>query len=74
MTSTSSSLPDYGVDLYADTLFTTEKMLKEQPELVKKFVAATVQGWTDAVADPEEAAQITRQIRRQARHTTMSSR
>jgi len=50
---------DYGVRMYADTLFTTEKMLKEQPELVRKFVAATIHGWTDAVADPEAAAHTT---------------
>jgi ABC-type nitrate/sulfonate/bicarbonate transport system substrate-binding protein len=50
---------DYGVDLYADTLFTTEKMLKEKPDVVKKFVAATLQGWSDAIAAPEEAAKIT---------------
>src|ERR1700687_4432272 len=45
--------------MYADTLFTTERMLKEQPDLVKKFVAATIQGWTDAVADAEAAARTT---------------
>jgi NitT/TauT family transport system substrate-binding protein len=50
---------DYGIDLYADTLFTTEKMLKEKPELVKKFVAATLKGWNTAIAAPEEAAKIT---------------
>jgi NitT/TauT family transport system substrate-binding protein len=50
---------DYGIDLYADTLFTTEKMLKEKPDLVKKFVAATLQGWNAAIAVPEEAAKIT---------------
>jgi NitT/TauT family transport system substrate-binding protein len=50
---------DYGVRMYADTLFTTERLLKEQPELVKKFVAATIHGWTDAVADPEAASRIT---------------
>lgn len=50
---------DYGVRMYADTLFTTERMLKEQPDLVKKFVAATIHGWTDAVADPEAAARTT---------------
>jgi len=53
------SPPDYGVDLYADTLFTTEKMLKEKPDIVRKFVAATLKGWTTAMAAPEEAAQIT---------------
>jgi ABC-type nitrate/sulfonate/bicarbonate transport system substrate-binding protein len=50
---------EYGIDLYADTLFTTEKMLKEKPELVKKFVAATLKGWNTAIAAPEEAAKIT---------------
>jgi NitT/TauT family transport system substrate-binding protein len=50
---------DYGIDLYADTLFTTEKMLKEKPDVVKKFVAATLQGWNTAIAAPEEAAKVT---------------
>lgn len=50
---------DYGIDLYADTLFTTEKMLKEKPDVVKKFVAATLKGWNTAIAAPEEAAKIT---------------
>jgi len=50
---------DYGVAMYADTLFTTERMLKEKPETVRKFVAATVHGWADAVSDPEAAAHVT---------------
>jgi len=50
---------DYGIDLYADTLFTTEKMLKERPDVVRKFVAATLKGWDSAIASPEEAAKIT---------------
>lgn len=49
----------YGIDLYADTLFTTEKMLKEKPDVVRKFVAATMKGWTEAIAHPEEAAKAT---------------
>jgi NitT/TauT family transport system substrate-binding protein len=53
------SPPDYGIDLYADTLFTTEKMLREKPEIVRKFVVATLKGWSSAIAAPEEAAQIT---------------
>ena len=53
------SPPDYGIDLYADTLFTTEKMLKEKPDVVRRFVTATLKGWTSAIAAPEEAAQIT---------------
>src|SRR6202167_1661334 len=50
---------DYGIDLYADTLFTTEKMLAERPDVVRKFVTATLKGWADATAAPDEAAQIT---------------
>jgi NitT/TauT family transport system substrate-binding protein len=50
---------DYGIDLYADTLFTTEKMLAEKPDVVRKFVAASLQGWSSAIAAPEEAARIT---------------
>lgn len=49
----------YGIDLYADTIFTTERMLKEKPEVVQRFVEATLKGWRHAVAHPEEAAQIT---------------
>jgi len=50
---------DYGIDLYADTLFTTETMLREKPDVVGKFVAATIKGWNAAIAAPEEAAKIT---------------
>ncbi|HZV21595.1 MAG TPA: ABC transporter substrate-binding protein [Hyphomicrobiales bacterium] len=50
---------DYGISLYADTLFTTEKMIKEKPAVVRGFVAASMKGWSDAIANPEEAAKIT---------------
>src|ERR1700732_5063701 len=53
------SPPDYGIDLYADTLFTTEKMLKDKPDVARKLVIATLKGWTSAIAAPEEAAQTT---------------
>lgn len=50
---------DYGIDLYADTLFTTEKTLRERPELVGRFVRATLAGWAAALADPQQAARAT---------------
>lgn len=46
---------DYGVHFYADTLFTTEDMIKNNPDLVKRFVIATLQGWEYAYDNPEEA-------------------
>lgn len=49
---------DFGISLYADTVFTTERMIKENPESVKRFVAATLEGWRRAVAKPENAGQI----------------
>jgi ABC-type nitrate/sulfonate/bicarbonate transport system substrate-binding protein len=47
---------DYGVNTYGDTLFTTEKMIKEKPEVVKAFVQASMKGWDYAINNPEEAA------------------
>ena len=50
---------DYGVNLYADTLFTTESMIRNNPDLVNRFVAATLEGWEYAIAHPEEAVNFT---------------
>lgn len=50
---------DHGIDLYADTLFTTEKTLRERPEMVARFVRATLAGWDKALADPQQAARTT---------------
>lgn len=36
---------DSGYNPYANVLFTTEKTIKEKPELVKAFVEASVKGW-----------------------------
>ncbi len=46
---------DYGINFYGDTLFTTEKMIKENPDLVRKFVEATIKGWEMAIENPEKA-------------------
>lgn len=53
---------NFGVNLYADTLFTTEKMIAEKPQIVTAFVSATLKGWKDAIASPEEAATTTVKI------------
>jgi NitT/TauT family transport system substrate-binding protein len=50
---------DYGVTLYADTLFTTETLVREQPDVVKGVVEATIEGWNYALEHPAEAVQIT---------------
>lgn len=49
---------DYGVNLYSNVIFTTEKTIAERPELIEKFLRATVRGYEDAIADPEHAAKL----------------
>lgn len=50
---------DYGIHMYADVIFTTEEMLRTHPDLVKKVVGATVEGWFKAFSDRETAVAYT---------------
>jgi len=44
---------DYGVHFYADTVFTTDDFIAANPELVLRFLRATLKGWTYAVENPD---------------------
>jgi NitT/TauT family transport system substrate-binding protein len=46
-------LRDYGVDLYANAVFTTPAFARQNPDAVRGFVKATIQSWQSAAADPE---------------------
>jgi ABC-type nitrate/sulfonate/bicarbonate transport system substrate-binding protein len=46
---------NYGINLYADTLFTTEDMIAKNPDLVKRFTQATLKGWNYALLNVDEA-------------------
>lgn len=46
------------LDFYTPVLATNEKMIKENPETVKKFLAAVSKGYAYAIDNPEEAADI----------------
>ncbi|UHA61373.1 ABC transporter substrate-binding protein [Metabacillus litoralis] len=48
---------DYDINFYADTLFAKEDLIKEDPDLVKNFVEASMKGWQYAIDHPEEAAE-----------------
>ncbi|MGO4546468.1 ABC transporter substrate-binding protein [Paenibacillus sp. 2TAB23] len=48
---------DYDINFYADTLFTTEAIIKRDPEMVKSFVQASMKGWSYAIENPDEAAE-----------------
>jgi signal transduction histidine kinase len=45
---------NYGIDFYGDTLFTTEKMIADNPELVKNFREASIKGWNYALSHSDE--------------------
>lgn len=46
---------DYGVEVYAVTLFTTEEMIRTQPDVVQGLVTATLHGYQAVVKDPAAA-------------------
>jgi NitT/TauT family transport system substrate-binding protein len=50
---------DYGVPFYADVIFATEQFIEEHPDLVERFVRATLKGWQKAIEDPELATAAT---------------
>ena len=49
------SLADYGINVYSTNIIANESFLKENPDLVHKFMRATLRGWRYAVAHPDEA-------------------
>jgi NitT/TauT family transport system substrate-binding protein len=44
---------DYGIHFYGDTLITTDSMIQKKPELVQRFMRASLMGWTYALENPE---------------------
>jgi len=45
-------MADFGYPPYAETIETTQKMLKKNPDVVKRFVQATMEGWVSYFKDP----------------------
>ncbi|MGZ5069750.1 MAG: diguanylate cyclase domain-containing protein [Methylobacter sp.] len=46
------------IDFYGDNFFTLERELKQHPERVDRFIAATQRGWRYAMQYPEEIVQL----------------
>ncbi|MBZ0300468.1 MAG: ABC transporter substrate-binding protein, partial [Anaerolineae bacterium] len=44
---------DYGVHFYSITIFSTDDLVAANPELVARFLRATLKGWTWAVENPQ---------------------
>lgn len=51
-------LSDYGIDTYVNVLFTTEKMIAEQPELVEGFLHAFILGLQDLINNPNKMVEL----------------
>ncbi|MCF2858900.1 ABC transporter substrate-binding protein [Pseudoalteromonas sp. SMS1] len=50
----------YGINVYADILFTSEDVYKYRPDMVAKFRSASLRGWRYALANLDEALQVTK--------------
>ena len=49
---------DPGLSYYGNGIIATEKTIKSNPDLVRRFVAATIKGLKSAIANPAEAGAI----------------
>jgi NitT/TauT family transport system substrate-binding protein len=52
------SYADAGLDLYGNGIIASDNLIKTNPDLVRRFVAATMLGLKDAIANPQEAGAI----------------
>lgn len=50
---------DYGIRFYSDTLVATDDTVEKNPELIMRFLRATLHGWRDAVEDGGQAVTMT---------------
>jgi ABC-type nitrate/sulfonate/bicarbonate transport system substrate-binding protein len=49
-------LADYGVEMYSNTIFTTETMIQDHPDTVQAFVNSVLRGTQTALEGPADAA------------------
>lgn len=45
---------DFGIKSYGYTIFTTDEMIRNNPERVERYLRATLKGWRYALENPEE--------------------
>lgn len=48
---------DFGINFYGDSLFTHQRVLDRNPDLVEHFVSASLRGWRYALEHPQEIAE-----------------
>ena len=55
---------DFGVNFVANSVVTSEKVWKNRPEVVKKFMGALLKGW-EAAMDPANEADVLMEVKKQ---------
>ncbi len=56
---------DFGLVAYGNMLMTTDALIKDRPDLVRRFTQATVRGLAYAFENPQEAAAILQKLHRE---------
>ena len=54
-------LGDYGILMYVNPIFAAGQLVREQPDLVERFVRATLKGYQYAVEHPDEMPELAAQ-------------
>jgi ABC-type nitrate/sulfonate/bicarbonate transport system substrate-binding protein len=57
-TTTLLFLRDYGILVYPNLIFTTEELVDTDPDLIRRFVLATLKGYQYALEHPDVAAEL----------------
>jgi NitT/TauT family transport system substrate-binding protein len=64
---------DVGLDYYGSGIVTMESTLQSNPDMVRRFVAATLHGLKDAMANPKEAGEIMHKYHREVDESIASA-
>ncbi len=59
------SYADAGLDLYSNGIIASDGTIQSNPDLVRRFVTATLQGLRDAIVNPVEAGEIMHKYHRE---------
>jgi NitT/TauT family transport system substrate-binding protein len=65
---------DYGVHFYGDTLFTTDDLIATNPDLVLRFLRATLKGWAYAFENPNDVPAMVQKVQADADATVELAR
>jgi NitT/TauT family transport system substrate-binding protein len=65
---------DYGIHFYGDVLITTDDLIAQNPDLVRRFTRAVLRGWTNAQENPETIGKFVQKYNADADETLENAR